>query len=50
MQAELSLIFTIADTLTEVKHALVLSNVLNLVLNVTKFMQADLKVVEEVGH
>lgn len=50
MQAELSLIFTIADTLAEVKHALVLSNVFNLVLNVTKFMQADLKVVEEVGH
>ena len=50
MKTKLCLTLSIIDCFTEVKHALILANILNFLLEVTKFMQTNFKVVQEIGH
>ena len=50
VDAQLGLDLTIADVLTEIEHALVLSDVLDFLLEEAQLMQCHLEVVEEVGH
>ena len=50
MQAELCFYQSIADILAEVKHALILTNVFDFLLQDAQLVQADLHVVEEVAN
>ena len=50
MDTELGLSFSIADTLAEVKHRLILANIFDILFHVAKLVQAHFKIIEEVTH
>ena len=50
MQTKLSLYLAIAHIFAKIKHTLVLSDVFNFLLNITKLMQAHFKIVQKVCH